>query len=88
MVGGRGVPLSSVATGANRHDVTRFEVVLDEIFAGLSRQYGTLVKVARFVNDVRIAFRAISIGALLYTEDKDPFNVIKNDLKPLKVEYV
>ena len=28
---GRGVPLSLVVTGANRHDVTQFELVLDEI---------------------------------------------------------
>lgn len=28
---GRGVPLSIVVTGANRHDVTQLELVLDEI---------------------------------------------------------
>ena len=28
---GRGVPLSLVVTGANRHDVTQLELVLDEI---------------------------------------------------------
>jgi len=46
------------------------------------------VKTAGFVNDVRIAFGAISIGALLYTEDKGHFDVIKNGLRPLNVEYV
>jgi transposase len=30
-VDGRGVPLSIVVTGANRHDVTQLELVLDEI---------------------------------------------------------
>jgi putative transposase len=30
-VDGRGVPLSLVVTGANRHDVTQLELVLDEI---------------------------------------------------------
>jgi putative transposase len=30
-VDGRGVPLSIVVTGANRHDVTQIELVLDEI---------------------------------------------------------
>jgi len=30
-VDGRGVPLSIVVTGANRHDVSQLEVVLDEI---------------------------------------------------------
>ena len=31
MTDGRGVPLSIVVTGANRHDVTHLELVLDEI---------------------------------------------------------
>ena len=31
LVDGRGVPLSIVVTGANRHDVTQLELVLDEI---------------------------------------------------------
>jgi hypothetical protein len=30
-VDGRGVPLSLVVTGANRHDVTQLELVLEEI---------------------------------------------------------
>jgi predicted nucleic acid-binding protein len=63
-------------------------IAMGHFFAGLSRQYGTLVKTAGFVNDVQIAFGAISIGALLYTEDKGHFDVIKNGLRPLNVEYV
>lgn len=63
-------------------------IAVGQFFAGLSRQYGTLVKTAGFVNDVQIAFGAISIGALLYTEDKGHFDVIKNGLRPLNVEYV
>ncbi len=31
LVDGRGVPLSLVVTGANRHDVTQLDLVLDEI---------------------------------------------------------
>ena len=31
LVDGRGVPLSLVVSGANRHDVTQLEIVLDEI---------------------------------------------------------
>ena len=63
-------------------------IAMGHFFAGLSRQYDTLVKMAGFVNDVQIAFGAISIGALLYTEDKDHFNIIKNGLKALRVDYV
>ena len=31
LVDGRGVPLSLLVSGANRHDVTQLEIVLDEI---------------------------------------------------------
>ena len=31
LVDGRGVPLSLVVSGANRHDVTQLEIVWDEI---------------------------------------------------------
>jgi hypothetical protein len=40
---------------------------------------------AGFVNDVQID-GAISIGVLLYTEDKDHFEIIKGGLKALRVE--
>ena len=63
-------------------------IAMGHFFAGLSRQHDTLVKRAGFVNDVQIAFAAISIGAMLYTEDKDHFDIIKNGFKALKVEYV
>ena len=63
-------------------------IAMGHFFAGLPRQYDKLAKMAGFVNDVQIAFGAISIGALLYTEDKDHFDIIKNGLKTLKVEYV
>lgn len=63
-------------------------IATGHFLAGLSRKYDALVKTAGFVNDVQIAFGAISIGALLYTEDRDHFDIIKNDLKALKVEYV
>ena len=63
-------------------------IAIGRFLAVLARQYGTLVKMAGFVNDVQIAFGAISIGAKLYTEDKDHFEIIKNGLKALKVHYV
>ncbi len=63
-------------------------IAMGQFLANLSREYDTLVKMAGFVNDVQIAFGALSIGALLYTEDKDHFEIIKNELKGLKVEYV
>jgi predicted nucleic acid-binding protein len=63
-------------------------IAMGLFFAGLSRQYDAPMKMAGFANDVQIAFGALSIGALLYTEDKDHFDIIKNGLKALKVAYV
>ena len=63
-------------------------IAMGHFFAGLPRQYDKLAKMAEFVNDVQIAFGAISIGALLYTEDRDHFEIIKGGLKTLRVEYV
>jgi hypothetical protein len=37
---------------------------MGHFFSGLLRQYGKPAKMAGFVNDVQIAFGAISIGAL------------------------
>jgi predicted nucleic acid-binding protein len=63
-------------------------VAMGHFFAGLPRQYDTLVKMAGFVNDVQIAFGAVAIGATLYTEDRDHFDIIRDGLKALKVEYI
>ena len=63
-------------------------IAMGRFFAGLSRQYDALAKSAGFANDVQIAFAALSIGALLYTEDKDHFEIIRDGVKALKVQYV
>jgi hypothetical protein len=42
----------------------------------------------RFLNDLQIAFAALSIGALHYTEDKTHFRIIKDRIPSLKVEYI
>jgi len=63
-------------------------IAMGKIFADLPTQYDTLVKNAGFVNDLQIAFAALSIGALLYTEDKTHFRIIKGRIPSLKVEYV
>ena len=63
-------------------------IAMGQLFADLPTQYATLVKNAGFVNDVHIASAALSIGALLYTEDKIHFQIIKRRIPSLKVEYV
>jgi len=63
-------------------------IPMGQFFAELPGQYDTLVKTAGFVNDVHIAFTTLSIGALLYTEDKAHFQIIRSRIPSLKVEYV
>jgi predicted nucleic acid-binding protein len=63
-------------------------LAIGQFFADLSSQYDTLAKKAGFVNDVQLAFTTLSIGALLYTEDKTHFKIIKSSMPSLKVEYL
>ena len=61
---------------------------MGQFFADLPNQYHALEKNAGFVNDVHLAFTTLSIGAFLYTEDKNHFQIIKSRMPALKVEYV
>ena len=63
-------------------------IAMGQFFADLPSRYDTLAKNAGFVNDVHLAFTTISIGALLYTEDKTHFQIIKNRIPSLKVEFM
>ena len=63
-------------------------IAMGQFFADLPSQYNTLAKHAGFVNDVHLAFTTLSIGALLYTEDKTHFKIIKSRMPSLKVEYL
>jgi hypothetical protein len=63
-------------------------IAMGQFFAYLLSQYDTLAKNSGFVNDVYLAFTTLSIGALLYTEDKTHFQIIKNRIPSLKVEFI
>jgi hypothetical protein len=63
-------------------------IAMGQFFADLPSRYDTLAKNAGFVNDVHLAFTTLSIGALLFTEDKSHFQIIKSRLPSLKIEYV
>jgi len=63
-------------------------IAMGLFFADLPSQYNTLAKNAGFVNDVHLAFTTLSIGALLYTEDKTNFQIIKNRIPSLIVEFI
>ena len=68
-------------------DARRF-IAMGQFFAGFPNQYDTLAKNAGFVNDVHLAFTTLSIGALLFTEDKTHFQIIKNRMPSLKIEFM
>ena len=63
-------------------------IAMGQFFADLPNQYDTLAKNAGFANDVHLAFTTLSMGALLYTEDKTHFQIIKNRVPSLKVEFL
>ena len=63
-------------------------IAMGQFFAGLPSQYDTLAKNAGFVNDVHLALTTLSIGALIYTEDKTHFQIIKSRMPSLKVAYI
>ena len=77
-----------VSTG--RVITTRREQYVDigRFISELPGQYGTLIRMAAFLNDVFIAFMALSIGATLFTEDRDHFEIIRNRLPSAKVEFL
>lgn len=61
---------------------------IGQFLAKVPREYEALIKTARFLNDVHIAFTASSIGAVLFTEDRDHFDIIAGRLPSLRVEYL
>ncbi|MGC8492385.1 MAG: PIN domain-containing protein [Syntrophobacteraceae bacterium] len=69
---------------------TRREHYVDigRFLSELPGQYSTLIRKAAFLNDVFIAFMALSIGATLFTEDRDHFEIIGNRLPSAKIEFL
>jgi predicted nucleic acid-binding protein len=58
------------------------------IISNMPNMYKNKIKNSSFINDIYIALNAKSIGALLYTENKEDFKIIANYLDGLKVEYL
>ena len=63
-------------------------IKIGKFLCDLPKNYVTLIRQAGFLNDVYVAFMALSIGAVLYTEDKDHFEIIGNGLRHLKIEHL
>lgn len=61
---------------------------IGQFFSDLPSRYRELCKKSDFVNDVQIAVTALSIGAILYTENVTHFDIIRGKMKSLKVEYL
>jgi predicted nucleic acid-binding protein len=77
------VAAGRVATLNPEHYIT-----IGQFIANLPKQYDTLIQKSMFLNDLHIAFTALSIGALLYTEDMDHFEIIGSRLPSLKVGHL
>jgi hypothetical protein len=60
-------------------------VAIGQLIADLPKQHHSLIQEAGFLNDVHIAFAALSIGAVLYTKDRNHFDLIGGRLRSLKI---
>ena len=63
-------------------------IKLGQILSDFPEKYKNKLKSSGFINDICIAFNAVSIGAILLTENKKDFELIKEYLPTLKVEYL
>jgi predicted nucleic acid-binding protein len=63
-------------------------VAIGQFISDLPRQYDTLIRKSAFLNDIFIALMALSIGATLYTEDRDHFEIIGNRLPSVRIEFL
>ena len=62
--------------------------IIGRILADIPENYKTLIRKASFINDLRIAFETVSIGAVLYTEDSEHFRIISKRTPSLKLVIV
>ncbi len=59
-----------------------------QFISDLPRQYAALIRKAAFINDILIAFTALSIGATFYTEDRAHFEMIRNRMPSMRIEFL
>jgi len=63
-------------------------ISIGHFFSEIAPKYRQLAVKSSFLNDVQIAFTALSVGAVLFTEDKTHYDIIRKSLKSLKLEYL
>ena len=63
-------------------------IALGQFLCDIPNSNKDLIRKASFLNDIRIALETSSIGAVLYTNNKSDFQMIKNRMKKLAVEFI
>jgi predicted nucleic acid-binding protein len=63
-------------------------VAIGQFFAALPPRSHDLRKSAGFLNDVQIAFTAVQLGAILFTEDVHHYEIIREHLTSLRVRLL
>jgi predicted nucleic acid-binding protein len=63
-------------------------IAIGRFFSALPRRHAGLTRHAGFLNDVQIAFTAVYLGAVLCTEDRSHFAIIRDQLPQLQVRYL
>lgn len=62
-------------------------ILAGQILSDFPQSYKTKIKLSCFINDLFIAINSISIGAILYTSNRDDFKLINEYLPGLKAVY-
>ena len=67
---------------------SNMSIALGQFLSDLPKSNKDLIKKASFINDVRVALEASSIGAVLFTLNKSDFQMIRSSINKLSVEFI
>ncbi len=63
-------------------------IIAGRFISAVPGRYINKIQKSGFINDFYIALNAQSIGAVLYTENREDYMIIGNYIKGLKIEYL
>ena len=63
-------------------------IALGQFLCDMPNSEKDLIKKSSFINDIRIALETSSIGAVLFTNNKSDFQIIKSRISKLSVEFI
>ncbi len=63
-------------------------IVAGQIISDLPASYKKMFKKSDFINDIQVALTALSVGAVLYTNNETHFKIINSLVKTLNIVYV